>query len=255
MGINTRRLFIALSVCACILIAMAATPALAWWANSGEKNPTSSGGETAWAQGTSCSKTYWYCVPYYADGTARGFWAQWKYGFTYAGRGYVQQQFWRPGWFSGSTTYPLARCINQAGTVTGPTARTYSACNQGCEWITLWSGALTDVATQDGLRINANDDTHTCNIKGSSYNMIGQTLYQGDRWSYLNKWTILGPYSSTALSDTNGLDEANLYLYPYVSTGMGTAIQDGLWGGKQPVSYDAGDCNTTGSLNFGTKWN
>ncbi|NLN77172.1 MAG: hypothetical protein GX139_12830, partial [Armatimonadetes bacterium] len=77
----------------------------------------------------------------------------------------------------------------------------------------------------------------------------------GDRWAYLNRWVILGPYSSTSLGNANGLDEANLYLYPYVESGKGTAIVDGLWGGKKPEAYYPGDMNTTHSINFGTKWN
>ncbi len=246
---SINRFYILAGVCICLLVTFAATPAFAYWANSGEKNPTATTGD--WASGSSCSKTYWYC--WATSGAVRT--ATWNHGFTWAGRGYYVQNFWRPGWYSASVPYSLARSINTSNNNSDASARTYSSCAQGCEWITLWSGAVGDVANRNGMRINTSENNNVCKAEGYAVTMIGQVQGYGDRWSYLNKWVVLGPFSSTSLANANGLDEANLYLYPYIDATKGTVIFNGLFGGKRPEAHNAGDCNNANTLNFGTKWN
>ncbi|NLN76279.1 MAG: fibronectin type III domain-containing protein, partial [Armatimonadetes bacterium] len=246
---------ILLMMCACLLAAVVAVPAHAYWANSGEKNPTGfTNGTGSWGSGTSCSKDYWYCWAINNANVKYGQTVRWNHGWTWAGRGWFQEDFWRPGWFSGSAAYSLARSLNTSNGTSDASKRTYSGCEQGCEWITLWTGAVNDVAARNGVYIDTTENIDSCQPAGSSITMVGHVMGYGDGWSYLNKWVLLGPFSSTSLANANGLDEANLYLYPYVENNKGTIIVDGLFGGKKPVSHDAGDCNNANSLNFATKW-
>ena len=249
------RFFILAGVCVCLFATFLATPAFAWWANSGEMNPVLGNGSGSWAYQYSCSKDSWCCYAINTAGTKFGQTATWNHGWTWAGRGYYVQNFWRPGYYSGSVAYSLARSLNTGGGTSDASKRTYSGCDQGCGWLNLWTGKVDNVANRNGVFINTTENIDSCKPKGSSVTMVGQVHGYGDRWSYLNKWVVLGPFSSTSLANTNGLDEANLYFYPYIETNKGTAIVDGLFGGKKPVAHNAGDCNNANTLNFGNLWN
>ncbi len=256
MHLKTCNRFLIMCICLCALSVLVAAPAFAYWANSGEKNPTSFyNGTGSWGSGTSCSRDYWYCWAINDTNVKLGQTVTWNHGWTWAGRGWFQEEFWRPGYFSGSVAYSKAKSINTGGAVSDASKQTYTTCSQGCDWITLWTGAVANVANRNGVFIDTKENIDSCKPAGSSITMVGQVKGFGDRWSYLNKWVVLGPFSSTSLANANGLDEANLYFYPYIETNKGTAIVDGLFGGKKPVAHDAGDCNNANTLNFGTLWN
>ncbi|MGI6295878.1 MAG: hypothetical protein ACOX3G_07285 [Armatimonadota bacterium] len=256
MHLKTCNRLLIMCLCMCALSVLVAAPAFAYWANSGEVNPTGFGNGTgSWGSGTSCSKTFWYCWAINEVGTKIGQTVTWNHGWTWAGRGWFQEDFWRPGYYSGSVAYSKAKSINTGGGVSDASKQTYTACNQGCDWLNLWTGTVANVANRNGVFIDTKENIDSCKTPGYSITMVGQVKGFGDRWSYLNKWVVLGPFSSTSLANANGLDEANLYFYPYIETNKGTAIVDGLFGGKKPVAHDAGDCNNANTLNFGTLWN
>lgn len=204
------------------------------------------------ASGSSYGYTYWYAYAHLASCAGRNFYAHWDPGFSWSGRGFFKTDFLVPNVNAASGVrlrYKKNRSDDNGG---------YSEMNQ-CTldgWTGLFSSPVGNLADWNGARVDLNENWTTCmNECGSSPSAISVIHQYGDRWAYLNRWAILGPYSSTSLANTNGLDEANLYLYPYVETNKGTAIADGLWGGKTPEKYEPGDMNNAYSINFATKWN
>lgn len=202
--------------------------------------------------GSTAGYTYWYCWSHLGSCAGRGFYAKWDPGFSWSGRGYFVTRYLVPHTNAG--TGIVLNYMKGRDSENGQTSNLDLCANSG--WVTIYGGAVSNLADWNGLKADFNKAYTTgcgshCGVMTSAFSVVHQ---YGDRWAYLNKWAILGPYSSTSLANTNGLDEANLYLYPYVETNKGTAIADGLWGGKTPEKYEPGDTNNANSINFATKW-
>ena len=244
---NSKRLLVVLA-CLGALTAAVVSPSTAWQADW-LGTPTS---HNLSASGSSYGYTYWYAYAHFTSCAGRGYYAHWNPGFSWSGRGWFITDFLVPNVNAASGV--RLRYKKTGGGDNGLASDMNQCSLDG--WTNLRSEEVGNVSDWNGARVDLNENWTTClNECGSSPSAVSAIRFYGDRWTYLNRWTIIGPYSSTALSNTNGLDEANLYLYPYVSTDLGNAIPDGLWGGKKPESYYPGDMNTSYSLNFGTRWN
>ena len=202
--------------------------------------------------GSSCGYTFWYTWAHYVGCAARGYYANWDPGFQWNGRGWIHMDFMVPDY--NATSGVRFRYKNGAGSDSGQYSE-INECDYAC-WMTPLDGAASNMYDWNGGRINLDEDWTTCQDEcGYSPSAVSVIHMYGDRWGYLNRWTVLGPWSSTALGDSHGLDEANMYLYPAVHTGHGDTIAAGLFGGRHPAAYAPGDMNTTYSVNFGEIWN
>ena len=116
-------------------------------------------------------------------------------------------------------------------------------------WYNILDSDWTNLSTS-GWRTNPNiaDAGSGCSSTcgGPVLSAAGLHMY-GDRWQYINDWTCLGGYASSAVTDDHSLAESSLYLYPAIDRTHGDVF---LWGGKAPGRVTTGDCNTSSSLNF-----
>ncbi len=216
--------------------------------DSGEQNPSHN-----MSGGTSCSRSYWYCWDHYAGCGTRGFYARWNHGFSWSGRGWYHEQFWRPGYYSGSASYALIRAYNTAGGNNGNTWRDRSNCSTGCDWLTLYDQDVSDLANYNGVHVEADESQNSCKPCGSAITMAGQVRGYGARWHYINDWVCLGGYSGDINANNTDWNESDIYLYPALDTSHGNVFAYGS--SKVPGRVTTGDCNNANTLNIYTGGN
>jgi hypothetical protein len=245
MSAKTRNSLLLMLVCVCML-AVIATPAMAWWGDW-LGYPTSS---SMGASGSTCGYTYWYCWAHFTNCAARNYWGRWQPGFGWNGRGWIHMDFLVPS--SNALSNIRFRYLNSSFNDNGQYSE-INECAYNC-WMTPLDGYTGNVWDWNGGRLDMNENwssscANECGYSPSGFSVIH--MY-GDRYAYLNSWVTLGMYDSTDINDAHGLDEANLYLYPSVDTSHGDTICAGLWGGKHPAAYNSGDENNATTLNFGS---
>ena len=230
--------------------------------DTGNMNSTSRGGYSSYSP---CSLTgyYSYGVPGPAGSNCTVYNREIKwmpalptYGFT--GRGYLTASMIVPDTKASATVKFFA--LDSGGSdLAGPVTGSVNECAYSCDWVTFYN-ANVSVSSFGGWRSNTQDDgppgsggcSTACGVFSAGYS---QMQIQAARWHYINDWTCLGGYASTAVSDTTGRpfawSESGLYLYPAVDTTHGNHITADMGlSGKTPGRITTGDCNNANTLNF-----
>lgn len=200
-----------------------------------------------WVSTSTCGYPEWYtytessaCVNFNRD-------AKWQSSQSYPGRGHWATDVQVPcNYATVNTRYAL---MKPDGTDEGTTVWLDQCPRDG--WYSLLETDKQDLSV-GGWRINTTDTTAAvtggCNATCGNKKLGAAGLHMyGDRWQYINDWACLGAYSSAAVSETHGFDEASLYLYPAIDRTHGDVF---TWNGRAPGRVTTGDCNNANSLNF-----
>jgi hypothetical protein len=221
-----------------------AQPSGPWTHSSGEFNPTQTTG--SWTAFTDCdSVTSWWATV----STGSELFANWdikRLNWNFRGR--FRFDAWIPCTnATKGTRYRFQRYDYNPSAANPDNNRVFT---EGCDqnlfsrWVRV---SERDWGNDRPGGVNVG--TYDVYYNGSSYTQMGisKVRWYGHKWEYINDWTCLGGYSSSAVSDSHGLPESGLYLYPAVDATHGNVF---AYSGKTPGHVQTGDCNWANSLDF-----